>query len=82
MTKSDSNWNAIMQYSFLHVFANDGHIDQDELQMIERLALQDGAVDPREREVLSRVFARVSPDTVDPAVREEIERFKERYDIP
>lgn len=82
MTKSDSSWNAIMQYSFLHVFANDGHIDQDELQMIERLALQDGAVDPREREVLSRVFARVSPDTVDPAVREEIERFKERYDIP
>ncbi len=36
-----------MQYSFLHVFANDGLIDRDELQMIERLALQDGTVDSR-----------------------------------
>jgi hypothetical protein len=82
MTKSGSNWNAIMQYSFLHVFANDGQIDQDELQMIERLALQDGDVDPEERAVLSRVFARVRSDNLDPAVRAEIERFKERFQIP
>ena len=82
MTKSDSNWNAIMQYSFLHVFANDGHIDHDELQMLERLALQDGDVDPQEREVLSRVFARVSPQTIAPSVLEEIEQFKARFNIP
>jgi tellurite resistance protein len=82
MTKSGSSWNAIMQYSFLHVFANDGHIDHDELQMLERLALQDGDVDPQERDVLSRVFARVSPKTVDPAVLEEIEQFKARFKIP
>jgi len=82
MANNGSNWNAIMQYSFLHVFANDGLIDRDELQMIQRLALQDGTVDPQERDVLTRVFARVSPASVEPEVWSEIERFKEQFDIP
>jgi hypothetical protein len=82
MTSNGSNWNAIMQYSFLHVFANDGLIDRDELQMLERLALQDGAVDDRERDVLTRVFARVNRQTVDPVVWEELQRFKAQFDIP
>jgi hypothetical protein len=82
MTSNGSNWNAIMQYSFLHVFANDGLIDSDELQMLERLALQDGTVDDREKDVLSRVFARVNPQTVDPAVWEELQRFKAQFGIP
>jgi hypothetical protein len=82
MTDKRSNWNAIMQYSFLHVFANDGHIDQDELQMLERLALEDGAIDEQERDVLSRVFSRVSGQSIEPAVRDEINRFKARYQIP
>ena len=59
MTSNGSSWNAIMQYSFLHVFANDGLIDRDELQMLERLALQDGTVDDKEKDVLTRC-----PDTV------------------
>lgn len=82
MTSSGSNWNAIMQYSFLHVFANDGLIDRDELQMLERLALQDGTVDDRERGVLTHIFARVNPQTVDPAVWDELQRFKAQFDIP
>ena len=71
-----------MQYSFLHVFANDGLIDRDELQMLERLALQDGAVDEKERDVLARVFARVNAQSVDPSVWEEIQRFKAQYNVP
>ncbi|MCX7054841.1 MAG: hypothetical protein NTU56_11635 [Proteobacteria bacterium] len=82
MTNNGSNWNAIMQYSFLHVFANDGLIDHDELQMLERLALQDGVVDDKERDVLMRVFARVNPQTIDPVVRDEIQRFKTQFGIP
>jgi hypothetical protein len=82
MTNNGSNWNAIMQYSFLHVFANDGLIDHDELQMLERLALQDGIVDDKERDVLMRVFARVDPQTIDPVVRDEIQRFKTQFGIP
>jgi hypothetical protein len=82
MTTDGSSWNAIMQYSFLRVFANDGLIDREELQMLERLALQDGQVDERERDVLARVFARINPRTVDPSVLEEINRFKTQFRIP
>ena len=82
MTTDGSSWNAIMQYSFLHVFANDGLIDHDELQMLQRLALQDGEVDERERDVLARVFARINPQTVDPSVLDEINRFKAQFSIP
>lgn len=82
MANNGSSWNAIMQYSFLHVFANDGLIDRDELQMLERLALQDGAVDEKERDVLARVFARVNAQSVDPSVWEEIQRFKAQYNVP
>ena len=77
-----SAWNAIMQYSFLKVFANDGVIDASELAMMERLALEDGQVDDRERAVLSGVFARVDRQSLDPGVRDEIVRFKAQYDIP
>lgn len=82
MANNGSSWNAIMQYSFLHVFANDGLIDRDELQMLERLALQDGAVDDKERDVLARVLARVNQQTVDAAVWAEIQRFKAQFAIP
>lgn len=77
-----SAWNAIMQYSFLSVFAKDGIIDGKELEMLERLALGDGEVDDAERAVLSRVFARVNEQTTDPAVWAEIQRFKQAHSIP
>lgn len=82
MKTTKSAWNAIMQYSFLRVFANDGTIDADELAMLERLALEDGVVDDQERAVLSRIFARVHEDTVTPDVWAEVSSFKQRYDIP
>ena len=61
-TSPGSGWNAIMQYSFLHVFANDRTIDQQELAMLEKLALSDSEVDDEERAVLSRVFSRDQRD--------------------
>lgn len=82
MAHRDSSWNAIMQYSFLKVFANDGTIDSDELALLERLALRDGTVDEDERVVLSRIFARVEPNTISPGVRDEIRRFKAEHNIP
>jgi hypothetical protein len=82
MTANGSGWNAIMQYSFLRVFANDQTIDADELAMIEKLALSDSQVDDHERAVLSRVFARVNERTCTSEVWQEVCRFKERYEIP
>jgi tellurite resistance protein len=82
MSNVSSNWNAIMQYSFIRIFANDGTIDADELAMLERLAMADGLVDDRERNVLTTIFSRVNPELVSEEVRQGIEQFKARHRIP
>ncbi|MBT8446402.1 MAG: hypothetical protein KJO38_04585 [Gammaproteobacteria bacterium] len=78
---TNSKAKQLTDYSFLVVFANDGTIDADELAMMERLALEDGIVDDDERQVLQRIFSRLDPDSIDQEVREEIERFRSRYNI-
>ena len=82
MSIVSSNWNAIMQYSFIRIFANDGTIDANELAMLERLAMADGQVDDRERNVLTTIFSRLNPDVVSEEVRDGIEQFKTRHGIP
>jgi len=82
MTSGSSSWNAIMQYSFLRVFANNGTIDAQELIMLQSLAMEDGAVDDRERTVLSNIFSRVNAESVSAEVWKDIVEFKLRHDIP
>lgn len=82
MPDDKSAWKEIMQYSFLSAFANDATLDSAELAMLERLALRDQVIDEQERAVLSRIFARVTPESVSPDVLLEIERFKAENDIP
>ena len=72
----------IISYSLLRVFANDGTIDEAELKFMQKLALRDGVVDRREKAVLSRIFDRVDPRTLDPGVRSAIERFGAEHGIP
>lgn len=81
MANGTSGWNAIMQYSFLRIFANDGTIDTEELAMLERLAMADGEIDDQERSVLSNIFARVSSETVSADVWRDIGEFKARHGI-
>ena len=76
-----SNAIEIMEYSFLVVFANDGHLDEAELQMIERLALADRRVDDKEREVMRNIFARARKAGVSEEVEAELQHFCARYDI-
>ena len=65
----------LIGYSFLVMFANDDTIDENELAMLEKLALEDGKVDDEEREVLRNLFSRVDKDYVADKVWREIERF-------
>lgn len=81
MSKEGSRASDITRYSFLHVFANDATIDQDELDFMKRLALEDDEVDESERKVLSRIFSRVTEHTVEPEVWADILEFKQRYDL-
>jgi len=78
---TDSQFVEIMEYSFLVVFANDGHLDDAELAMLERLALRDGEVDDKEREVLRNIFERARKKGVSDQVDAEIQHFCARYDI-
>jgi tellurite resistance protein len=82
MALPGSQSDAIMRYSFLVAFANDGTIDADELAFIERLALRDGVVDDEERAVLSQIFGRLSEDKLAAPVWAEIQDFKRRFRIP
>ena len=76
-----SGWTRIVQYSFLNVFADDEMIDAAEWAMLKKLALEDGVVDATEKVVLAKVFDRVDPKSLDPKVREEIERFRAEHGI-
>ena len=79
--RDGSNSVEMMEYSFLVIFANNGHLDAAELALLERLALEDGKVDEREREVLHNIFERALARGVTPEVEAEIARFRETYQI-
>jgi hypothetical protein len=79
--KRDSAWRELVQYSFLKVFADDMIIDAEELRMLKRIALKDGKIDSQEKAVLAHVFKRVEGFALEPAVREEIDRFCAEHGI-
>lgn len=68
-------------YSFLVAFANDGTLDNAELTLLEKIALEDGVVDEEEKKVLSGIFSRVSQETVSEETWREIQRLRETYGI-
>lgn len=78
---NDSRARELVAYSFMVVFANDGTIDENELAMLEKLALKDGQVDEEERQVLRNIFSRVGEGDVTEAVWQEIGHFRNKYAI-
>lgn len=81
MAGKKSYWDTLMQYSFVAVLADDGRLDESELRMLTDLSLEDGRIDEMERAVLSRIFARVTPENASPEVLEELRAFKARHGI-
>jgi len=79
MTGKGSNWQQLIQYSFLKVFADDEMIDAEEWAALKKIALSDGVVDATEKVVLAKVFDRVDPKSLDPKVRAEIEAFRAEH---
>ena len=77
--RDGSSWRQMIQYSFLKVFADDEMIDAGEWAILKKLALADGVVDENERMVLSKIFDRVDPRSLEPKVREEIESFRAEH---
>ena len=71
----------LIGYSFLVVFANDDTIDEGELMLLEKLALEDHVVDEEEKKVLRAIFDRVDNQKVAAQVEREIKKFREEYNI-
>lgn len=76
-----SNCKDLTSYGFLVAFANDETINKAELHMLERIALGDGIVDDKEKQVLRNLFARINPEHLSKKVEAEIRRFRADYDI-
>jgi len=77
----ESGAKQLMGYSFLVVFANDGTISEEELGMLERIALGDGVVDEDEKRVLRTIFSRAEKTPLTPEVSEDIKKFRQKYNI-
>jgi hypothetical protein len=77
----DSGAKRLMGYAYLVVFANDDTISADELQMLEKIALEDYVIDEDERRILRTIFSRVTKEQLADAVWNEISKFREENDI-
>ncbi len=71
----------LIGYSFLVVFANDDTIDENELLLMEKLALEDGVVDEAEKVALREIFARADSKNITAQVEREIKEFREKNGI-
>lgn len=69
-------WNAIK------VFANDGTVDEGELNFLLGLAMRDQVIDEDEKRVLAGIFDRAEASTgLQPRVRERIQQVREQHNI-
>ena len=80
MTKT-SRAKELSGYSFIVVFANDETIDAQELQMLEKLALEDMELDEQEKQVLRNIFSRVNRESCEENVWREIMEFRNKYGV-
>jgi len=80
MTRN-SQVQALIGYSFLVAFARGNHLHKNTLEMIERIALENGEVDEEEKAVLRNIFDHAERTGVSDRVQEEITRFCKAYDI-
>ena len=78
---SESGAKQLIGYSFLVVFANDGTVSEEELKMLERIALEDKVVDEDEKRILRTIFSRAEKTALAPEVSEDIKKFRQKYNI-
>ncbi len=71
----------LMGYSFLVVFANDNTISEEELSLMEKLALEDHIADDQEKKVLKAIFDRVDKHDLTAQVEKEIHTFRCKYEF-
>jgi hypothetical protein len=82
MTQEPSNQDGIeLAYASLAVFADDGTIDQDELDGLIKIAMRDGTFSDSEKAVLRGIFNRILEEDVDAGVWQQIQELREAHSI-
>lgn len=79
--QKDSRARDIETFSFLVAFADADFLDEAELQIMQNLALEDGIIDKREKDVLRKIFERITKDNASAETRAEIKRFRAKFNI-
>ena len=78
---SEIEHNVELAYASFAVFADDGRIDEGELNFILGLALKDGKVTEDEKRILNNVFNRINEEDVDPQVWQRIQAVRMQHGI-
>ncbi len=75
-----SKWIEIATTS-IPIFANDGIVDESELNGLMDLALEDGEIDEDEKRVLACIFDKVNRRNASPNVWNMIADIRQKYGI-
>ena len=70
-----------LAYASLAAFANDGHLDEEELESLLKLALRDGGIDDAEKAVLRGVFNRILEEDVSAELWSHIQDVRQEHAI-
>ena len=70
-----------LAYASLALYADDGTLDIEELNMLIDVALRDGVINDGEKEVLRGVFNRILEPNVDADVWKRIQGVRDKHGI-
>lgn len=68
-------------YRSINAFANDGQLDEHELEKLLEIAERDGDVNEDETRVLSNILSRLKSFEINSAMREKIMAVEQKYGI-
>jgi len=68
-------------YLTLQIFGNDGEIDIDELNFLIKMALRDGEIDAREKEILRSVFDKLSGQDLSEDLLKQISDIRSKHQL-
>ena len=79
--ESEDNSSIELAYASLALFADDGELDMDELNTLLDIALRDGVITDREKDVLRGVFNRLTEPDVTAEVWALIQTLRQEHSI-
>jgi hypothetical protein len=70
-----------LAYRSIYAFADDGRLDEDELDKLLEVALRDGIVDENETRVLRDIFSRLKGHEITQAMRDKVHAVEKKFNI-